>query len=234
MKKFVCIIIIVILGISYLLFSADIPKLPKITTVNEIVDNMVKKFEKIRTFTARFYIKSIIEGNEKKSYGTIRYKKPDTFIMVFDKPEDQVIYSDGKILKIYIPELNVVGEQKLESQYRSTFFISGKTSLYYLRSKYNFSFAKSNKPVMIGDTPFYLLLLEPRERLSEFKQIKLWVSRYWIIVKAEAETINDNIITISFSKIRINTRLTEHEFEFNLPVNTQTIVNPLLFGNTRD
>ncbi len=232
MKKIIFILFI-FLFYSFL-YSAEKPSLPKITTVQEIVNNMVNKFEKINTFVARFYIKTIIEGQEKKSYGEIKYKKPDTFIMIFKKPEDQIIFSDGKVLKIYIPELNVVGEQRLRTQYRSTFFISGKTSLYYLRSKYNFSFAESNKPIIIGDTPFYVLLLEPRESLSEFKKIKLWVSQYWIIVKAEAETINENIITISFSRIRINTKLTEHEFEFNLPINTQSIINPLLFDSGKE
>jgi len=225
--------LILICMFANILLSED-EALPKITTVKEIIDNISEKFDKIRTFTSRFHIKTVSEGIEKESYGEIKYRKPDTFIMLFDNPKDQIIYTDGKVLKIYVPELNVVGEQKLESQYRSTFFISDRTSLYYLRSKYQFSFFDSNKPVMIGDSPYYILLLEPRERVSEFKRIKLWVSKYWLIVKAEAETISGNTVSISFSKINLNRKLTDNEFEFNLPVNTQTIINPLLFDTGKE
>ncbi|MBN1898131.1 MAG: outer membrane lipoprotein carrier protein LolA [Spirochaetes bacterium] len=235
MKKFLVVFLMLCFLAPIVLFTdEDEQELPKITTVQDIVDKMVKKFESIKTFVANFGIKAVVEGNLKKSSGEIKYRRPDTFIMIYKWPKDQIIFSDGKLLKIYIPELNVVGEQRLETQYRSTFFISGKTSLYYLRSKYNFSFAKSNKPIMIGDMPYYVLKLEPKESLSEFKEIKLWVSKYWLIVKAEAETIGGTTITISFNQIKINKNLTEHEFEFNLPVNTQAIINPLLFDTRKE
>lgn len=232
MRRIFISLILICMFVNMLLSEDE--ALPKITTVKEIIDNISEKFDKIRTFTSRFHIKTVSEGIEKESYGEIKYRKPDTFIMLFDNPKDQIIYTDGKVLKIYVPELNVVGEQKLESQYRSTFFISDRTSLYYLRSKYQFSFFDSNKPVMIGDSPYYILLLEPRERVSEFKRIKLWVSKYWLIVKAEAETISGNTVSISFSKINLNRKLTDNEFEFNLPVNTQTIINPLLFDTGKE
>ncbi len=232
MRRIFISLILICMFVNMLLSEDE--ALPKITTVKEIIDNISEKFDKIITFTSRFHIKTVSEGIEKESYGEIKYRKPDTFIMLFDNPKDQIIYTDGKVLKIYVPELNVVGEQKLESQYRSTFFISDRTSLYYLRSKYQFSFFDSNKPVMIGDSPYYILLLEPRERVSEFKRIKLWVSKYWLIVKAEAETISGNTVSISFSKINLNRKLTDNEFEFNLPVNTQTIINPLLFDTGKE
>ena len=54
-------------------------------------------------------------------------------------------------------------------------------------------------------------------------------SKYWLITKAEATAINGDEIYIVFSDIIINRKITDHEFEFSLPVNTQTIKNPLFF-----
>ncbi len=200
--------------------------LPKITTVNDILNKMVEKFNSIRTYRANFKIKKNIKGKTSVSKGEIKYKTPDTFIMLFSKPQDQIIYSDGKKLKIYIPALRVVAEQQLE-KYKSSFFVAGKTSLYYLRNKYNISFDKSNKPVMIGGTPIYILKCTQKETTAGFKTIRLFVSQYWLIIKVEGTTLSGDTVTISFYNIKLNTKITEHEFEFSLPVNTQTIVDPL-------
>ncbi len=223
--KFVILVLIILLNIITIK-AQDF--LPKITTVNDVINNMVKKFNSIRTYRAKFKIVKEIEGNKTISKGEIKYQMPDTFIMIFSKPENQIIYSDGKILKIYIPALNVVAQQKL-GKYRSSLFVEGKTSLYYLRSKYNFAFEKSNKPVMIGDTPVYILLLTQKETTAGFKTIKLYVSKYWLIIKAVGTTLSGNKISISFYNIALNSKITEHEFEFSLPVNTQTIIDPLSF-----
>ncbi|MDD5067966.1 MAG: outer-membrane lipoprotein carrier protein LolA, partial [bacterium] len=164
---------------------------------------------------------------ETASRGVIKYRIPDNFIMLYSQPQDQIIYSDGKVLKIYVPELNVLGEQNLE-HFKPGFLVSGKSSLYYMRNKFNISFHKSNKPVLINNMPYYILLLEQKDVTSGFKKILLYVNQFWVIVKAEATTLEENFISISFSDITLNTKMTDNEFEFNLPVNTQTIKNPLL------
>lgn len=200
----------------------------QMTTIKEIINNMTEKYEKIKTYRADFYIKSITDKAESMSYGTIKYRAPDTFIMIFKNPKDQIIFSDGNTLKLYIPELKVLGEQSL-AQYRPGFLISGKTSLYYLRNKFNFSFYKSNKPEIINDMPYHVLLLTQKEVTAGFKTIILYVSQHWIITKIKATTLNGNEIEMRFGDIIINKTISDHEFEFNLPINTQTIKNPLFF-----
>jgi len=200
----------------------------KITTIKEIINNMVEKYETIKTYRANFNIRSIIDKVESWSKGEMKYRTPDTFVMIFSHPKDQLIFSDGKILKLYIPHLNVLGEQSLE-HYRPGFLISGKTSLFYLRSKFSFSFYKSNKPEIINDMPYYVLLLTQREVTAGFKTIILYVSKYWLITKVKATTINGDEIVVRFSNIIINRKITDYEFEFNLPINTQTIQNPLFY-----
>ncbi len=200
----------------------------KITTIKEIMKNMIEKYNKIKYYKGNFYIKSTIDNVESWSKGSIKYRMPDTFIMNFTRPNDQIIFSDGKVLKMYIPHLNVLGEQNLE-HYRPGFLISSKSSLYYLKNKFSFAFNKSNKPEMINNMPYYVLKLTQKEVTAGFKTIILYVSQYWLITKAEATTINGDKISIRFSNITINRKVTDYELEFNLPVNTQTIKNPLLF-----
>ncbi len=219
-------ILLIILLISNI--YADKKDLIQITTIKEILKNMVEKYEDIKHYTADFYIKSTIDNIKSSSKGELKYRIPDTFIMNFKKPENQIIFSDGKVLKIYIPQLNVLGKQSLQ-HYRPGFLISGKTSLYYLKSKFDFSFYKSNKPVIIGDMPYYVLLLTQKKVTAGFKTIILYISKYWLITKAEATTINGDTIEIRFSNITINKKITDYEFEFSLPVSTYTVKNPLLF-----
>lgn len=223
------IILLLIFRINVLLAEDTIDKgFLQITTIKEIMNNMVEKYEKIRTYRANFYMKSIIDKVESLADGEMKYRAPDTFIMIFKHPADQIIFSDGNTLKLFIPELNVVGEQNL-TQYRPGFLISGKTSLYYLRNKFNFSFYKSNKPEIINEMPYHVLLLTQNEVTAGFKNIILHVSQYWIITKVKATTLNGNEIELRFSNITVNKKITDHEFEFNLPISVQTIKNPLFF-----
>lgn len=228
MIKKILVIIIVIIIFTNKIYS-DIDKdFFKFTSIKDILHNMIEKYDAIKTYKAKFHIKTIIDNKEENSFGEIKYEYPDRFIMTYDNPKDQIIYSDGKILKIYVPKLNILGLQNLE-HYRPGILLNGKTSLFYLQNKYNFSFYKSNKPIMIGDMAYYVLLLEQKDVTAGFKSIILYISQYWVIVKAEATTLNGNKINISFNNIRVNTKITDNEFEFSLPVNTQTVKNPLLF-----
>ncbi len=197
-------------------------------SIKEILNNMVKKYDKMKTYRADFKIRSTIEKVKITSKGEIKYRAPDTFIMLFSEPKEQLIFSDGKVLKLYIPVLNVLGEQNLED-YRPGFLISGKTSLYYLRNKFNFSFHKSNKPVMIGNMPYYVLFLTQKEVTAGFKTIILYISQNWIITKVEATSLKGDEISMWFSDIIINKKISDQEFKFNLPINTQTIQNPLFY-----
>ena len=225
-------IILFLLGLFYA-YPVKTQELPKIVTVNTIIQNISEKFEKIKTLKSQIDITIKQGNNEKKMRGTLKYKNPETFIIFFSQPKDQIIYSDGKTLKIYVPELNILGEQRLESKYASTFFITDKSSFYYLKNKYDFSFAKSNKPEIINNNPYYVLLLEPKERAVEFKKIKLYISPYWLIVKVEAESFTGAITTVNFYDIYINQKLTDYEFQFTLPVNVQTVVDPFTFSRLK-
>jgi len=199
-KKNIILVLFLLIFLFCFLYAEEM-KFIKITTVKDVLKNMTEKYETIKYYKANFYIRSITDKVESWS---------------------------KKTLKLYVPQLNVLGEQSLE-EYRPGFLISGKASLHYLKKKFNFSFNKSNKPEIINEMPYYVLKLTQKEVTAGFKEIILYVSEHWIMTKAKATTLSGNEITIRFGNIVINRRITEHEFEFSLPVNTQTIKNPLFY-----
>lgn len=204
------------------------PKFIDVLSVNDVIKNMQQKYNEIETFESEFTIINKTEGTTKKSRGIIKFKKPSLFIMRFSRPNDQIIYYNGDTLKIYIPSLKVLGEQRLSVQDQSTLFINTKTTFYQLVKNYNFSFRKSNKPEIVQEQDVYILVLTPKEAMVGFKEMKLWVNIAWVIIKAEGRTYTGDIISISFNKFGTNEDIDDGEFEIKLPVNVQTIYNPLL------
>ena len=222
MKMIKSITIIILLSFAQL---QAYEKLPDVLTVKNVVRNMQEAFLRIKTYKANFKIK-ITQGKIKKEQrGVVKYKIPGQIIFLFSRPADQIIYSDGQILKIYLPDLKVVGEQKLESKNKDLMFVNSKNSYYQLVKQYNFSIDPETKNYK--GQKIYILHLTQKNVYSGFEIIDLWVSENWFILKAVGKTREGKTVAVSFSNIKINDVLTDHEFEFDLPVDVQTVVNPL-------
>ena len=81
-------------------------------------------------------------------------------VIRFFKPYGQKIVSDGKMMWIYIPNMNVVAEQDLKSN-KGLFGPSTKTGLNRLFSKYHYRFMSKKQPEQLDDgTKAYTLLLK--------------------------------------------------------------------------
>lgn len=207
---------------------AEPQALPNVLSVKKVVKNMQDSFAKMSTFKSRFKI-TTERGTSKPIVweGEVKYKSPQTIIFLFETPKDQLIFSDGKILKIYVPELRVIGEQKLNMQNQDVMFINSKTSFYQLQRQYNF-FLADNPVRTVSGQKVVILNLKRKNVNSGFKSIDLWISMDdWLIMKAVAKTREDKTVTMNFHDIDINPKITENEFLFNLPVDIQTIHDPL-------
>jgi outer membrane lipoprotein-sorting protein len=199
--------------------------LPDVMTVKKLVRNMQDTFARVKTYKCGFKI--TVEKNKSKETqnGTVKYKSPDRIIFLFDEPKDQIIYCDSSVLKVYLPDLRVVGEQKLESPNQDLMFINSRNSFYQLTKQYNFYFPENYFKTMDGEK-IYILHLTQKNVYSGFKNIDLWVSTHWYILRAIGTTREGRKITISFHDIQINENMTDNEFDFDLPVDIQTIYNP--------
>lgn len=218
----------VLLLLFFLLVSplTAVQDLPDVLTVKKAVKHMQETFVSVKTYRAQFKIR-VEEGKQKRTMeGEMKYQTPSRIIFFFENPKEQIIYSDGRILKIYLPALKVVGEQKLEEKDQDLMFINSKTSFYQLTRQYNFFFPEEYIRQKEGQK-FYILHLKQKNVYSGFKTIDLWVTEDWMIVKVQGITRDGKKITVNFFDIEINRDMTENEFDFNLPVDVQTIYNPI-------
>jgi len=197
-------------------------------TVSDVVNQVKKRFSQLDSYQADFEILSEKMGKKSHHRGTIRYKSSDKLLMDFKKPYGQKIISDGKMMWIYIPSMNVVAEQDLNSG--SGLFSSGtKSGLKRLFSKYHYRFTSDKQPQIQKDgNKRYTLLLKQKESRSGYRTIKLRISEDYFIVSAEGITSSGKKISIKFSKIKTNVDLKNGIFKFDIPARARVIKNPML------
>ena len=196
-------------------------------TVRDIVGKVKKRFSGIGSYQANFKIVSDKMGKKIHQSGIIKYKSSDKLFVEFHSPHGQKIVSNGDMMWVYIPSMNVVAEQNLQSS--SGIFSSGtKSGLNRLFSKYHYRFASKKQPEKIKNEKYYTLLLKQRETRSGFRKIKLWISEKYFIVRAKGETSTGKKIDIKFSKIQTNLDFPNGIFKFDMPARARVIKNPMI------
>lgn len=198
------------------------------TTVTDIVDNIRKTFSKIDSYQANFTIISDKMGKTKRQTGIIKYKANNRLCIEFSQPYGQKIISNGKTMWIYIPAMNVVAEQDLNSG--SGIFSAGtKSGLSWLFSKYHYRFASKEQPETQDDgSRKYTLFLKQKESRSGFRKLQLWVSEKYFITRAKGETTTGKTIDISFSDLKTNIQLPNGIFKLDIPARARVIKNPMI------
>lgn len=197
-------------------------------TVRDIVGKVKKRFSEIGSYQASFKIVSDKMGKKIHQSGIIKYKSSDKLLIEFHSPHGQKIVSNGDMMWVYIPSMNVVAEQNLESG--SGLFSSGtKSGLNRLFSKYHYRFASKDQPQKNkSGNKYYTLLLKQRETRSGFRKIKLWVSEKYFITRAKGETSTGKKIDIKFSNIKTDLDFPNGIFKFDMPARARVIKNPMI------
>ncbi|HOD14121.1 MAG TPA: outer membrane lipoprotein carrier protein LolA [Spirochaetota bacterium] len=198
------------------------------TTVSDIVDNIKSSFGKMDTYQADFTIVSEKMGKTTQQGGIIKYKADNKLCIEFSQPHGQKIVSNGKMMWIYIPSMNVVAEQDLNSDNRM--FSSGtKSGLTWMFSKYHYRFASKEQPEPQEDgTKRYTLILKQKESRSGFRTMKLWVTERYFIIRAQGETSTGKKVDIRFSNLKTNISIPNGVFKFDIPARARVIKNPMI------
>jgi len=197
-------------------------------TVSDIVSKIKKKYGSLDSYQADFRIVSRKLGRTSTQSGVLRFKASDKLLMDFYSPSRQKIVSNGKMMWIYIPSMNVVAEQDLKSD--SGLFTSGsKNGLKRLFSKYHYRFASKTQPEVQKDgSKMYTLVLKQKESRSGYREIRLWVSEDFFIKRALGETSSGKTVDISLSKIKTDVNLSNGIFKFTVPARARVIKNPMI------
>ncbi len=144
------------------------PPLP----LNEIIKRVEQKYD-VSGFTAYFFQESTIKAMEitDVASGKIFVKRPGMMRWEYDKPDKQIIITNGKELWIYRP-----GDNQVMIGQAPSFFGDGKgagflADIKIIRRKFSINFAKQN------DERYYTLKLIPLQETMEVSEIYLSVSK---------------------------------------------------------
>lgn len=197
-------------------------------TVSDIVKNIKKTYADLESYQANFQIQSEKDGRRAIQTGVLKSKGSDKLLMEFSTPARQKIVSNGEMMWVYIPSLNVVAEQDLMSE--SGIFTSGsEAGLARLFNKYHYRFASKEEPETMPDgSKMYTLILKQKETRSGYRTIKLWVNESYFIVKAEGETSTGKKVVIILSNIKTNIDMPNGIFKFEIPASARLIKNPMI------
>ena len=197
-------------------------------TVSDVVKNIKKTYSDLDSYQANFSIVSEKNGKKSTQTGVLRFKASDKLLMEFYQPSRQRIVSNGEMMWIYIPSMNVVAEQDLMSE--SGLFSSGsQAGLNRLFSKYHYRFASKDEPETMKDgSRMYTLVLKQKESRSGYRTINLWVAENYFIQKAEGITSTGKKVEITLSDIKTNIDLPNGIFKFDIPATARVIKNPMI------
>jgi len=198
------------------------------TTVSDVVQKIQEKFAGLETYQATFTIISDKMGKKVTQRGEISYKASNKLLINFTSPQGQKIVSNGKMMWIYIPSMNVVAEQDLKSD-AGIFSTGTKSGLKRLFSKYHYRFAAKEQPEpQSNGSKMYTLILKQKESRSGYRKLKLWVTENYTITRAEGETSSGKNVEIVFSNIKTNIDLPNGLFKFDVPARARVIKNPMI------
>ena len=197
-------------------------------TVSDIVKNIKKTYADLESYQANFQIQSEKDGRRVTQTGVLRSKGSDKLLMEFTNPSRQKIVSNGEMMWVYIPSLNVVAEQDLMSE--TGIFTSGsEAGLSRLFNKYHYRFASKDEPETMKDgSKMYTLILKQKESRSGYRTITLWVTENFFIQKAEGITSTGKKVEITLSDIKTNVDLPNGIFKFDVPATARVIKNPMI------
>ncbi len=197
-------------------------------TVGDVVKEIRSAYGSIDTYQANFTIESERHGRKTVQKGVIRFKNSDRLVMDFTQPANQKIVSNGKMLWIYIPSMNVVAEQDLKSD-AGLFAAGSKSGLNRLFSKYHYRFASKEQPETMKDgSKMYTLELKQRESRSGYREINLLVNENYFITKAEGITSTGKKVSISLTDFKTDVDLPGSLFKFDIPARARVLKNPMM------
>jgi outer membrane lipoprotein carrier protein len=198
-------------------------------TVSDVVRNIKDRFSKVEGYQADFTMVTVKGSGSVTQKGVIQSLRPNFLRVTFHSPKRQQIVSDGKMMWIHIPSMNVVAEQDLKGDRGTEFSATSYIGLRRLFAKYHYKFASKEQPALMSDgKKYYTLFLQQKESRSGYKTINLWVNEDFLITRAEGETSIGKKITISFDNINTNVKLLKGQFKFDIPSNARVIKNPMI------
>lgn len=172
--------------------------------------------------------------------GTLSYKRPDLIRIDFSDPSGQVLVSDGDLLTIYVPGLDLIIEQRLGGAAAPAAAalasrLSRASGLRSLRSNYAIAYQVGPDPVPLADgsgQEVVRLLLRRQAAEEGFDRIEVAVDGDKLIRSIVGQDRSGARLAIEFRAVRINRSIPDARFRYESPPDAN-VYRDVLFGDLR-
>ncbi len=179
-------------------------------TGNEALESFQNRMDGIPKMTG---IISWTAGSGQNYTASFKYMSPGKIYVKFNSPRGKTIVSNGKKLWIYDSNSNICGIQELGAG--NSGGISALTRGYLAI-------------VSQQGSKGYTIKLKNNDR--NFSQITLMLDSTFLLKKAVLKDKQGSSLSFSLSNISTSAAVMKNLFDFSVPANAQTVINPL---NTR-
>ena len=153
--------------------------------------------------------------------GTLSYKQPNLLRIDFTEPEGQVIVSDGTLLTVYYPELEVIFEQTLRRRSDDTAAgLATRQGLHFLQSNYAIAYLVGPDPVSLDGLSGELVVklnLTSRSTSEGFRQLEIAVAAGNLIRRITGITVGFEEHRFDFFNVRTNQNIPDTRFVYDSP-----------------
>jgi outer membrane lipoprotein carrier protein len=179
---------------------------------DEVVKRLREVQEKTKDFSADLHQEKKLSLMKEKivSRGRIRFKKPDKVSIEFFHPESSQMVFDGKTVLLYYKEEKLAERYSLRS--------NPMAERYLLFSKDPFQEKLAEWRILEDRESFLVMEIIPKVKDPLFVKTRLRVSKKdWMVIGMEMIEKNGDTTSIRYSNMKVNTGLTDSDFEIHLP-----------------
>jgi outer membrane lipoprotein carrier protein len=179
---------------------------------DEVVKRLREIQEKTKDFSADLYQEKKLSLLKEKiiSRGRIRFKKPGKVSIEFFHPEPSQMVFDGKTVLLYYKEEKVAERYSLRS--------NPIAERYLLFSKDPFQEKLAEWKILEERESFLVMEIIPKVKDPLFVKTKLRISKKeWMVTGMDMVEKNGDTTSIRYSNMKVNTGLTDSDFEIHLP-----------------
>ena len=194
--------------------------------LDEIVDEIQSKYEKIEDFHSKFTQEATVKALNKvqKAEGEVWFKKPGKMRWNYYRPAKDQIVSDGNTIWLYNYDEKQVVKSPLEKVVdtpTTTTFLSGLGSL---KEQFN---AQFSKPKPVDEDGNYLIDLTPKKGDEQYDKVTIAVDRKTMFVKdIYLYDPYGNVTKVRLENMEINKGVPDSLFNFKMPKGTEVIEAP--------
>jgi outer membrane lipoprotein carrier protein len=174
-------------------------------------------------FNQTFFVRAY--NQKKTSHGRVVFAKPGKMEWVYDEPKDNVVVSDGAILRVYEAQNHQMYEQQVDkvdkSQYQAALsFLTGQGKL---SDHFNFQLFAGESMNFPGGL---VLVGTPKQPTPAYQKVLFYVDKQTSLIRrAMVLDQQGNRNSFDFVNPKVNEPVTGTQFKFTPPPGT-TVVHP--------